>query len=325
MTATLLHPTATPSATFAESLQRAAKVNWSIDDILGGERHLDFSKPFLPDALARVDGISCLNHEEKRILNQIRGNSYLHLFALVEEFILPTVLDQVETNGLDDITAAQALLHFAEEESKHIRLFRRFAEEFEAGFGSRCECIGPTREIAAAVLRHSPLGVMLTTLYLEWMTQSHYLASVQGKEGVELDPQFCSLLRHHWLEEAQHAILDTLMLRQLVRGLEPDQVRVGAEDFFRIVELLEGGLQQQVTLDLASFQRATRRELNEAEIQEVSSIQRDSYLWTFLGSGLSHLRFVESFAQVSPDHLHRLVATAARYGGATQVGGRCGA
>jgi hypothetical protein len=295
-------------------------VNWSIDDILGGERHLDFSKPFLPDALARVDGISCLNHEEKRILNQIRGNSYLHLFALVEEFILPTVLDQVETNGLDDITAAQALLHFAEEESKHIRLFRRFAAEFKAGFGSGCECIGPTREIAAAVMRHSPLGVMLTTLYLEWMTQSHYLASVRGNAAEDLDPQFCSLLRHHWLEEAQHAVLDTLVLQQLVRKMEPAQVQAGTEDFFRIVELLEGGLHQQVTLDLASFEHATGRELNEAEIEEVCSIQRDSYLWTFLGSGLSHPRFVESFAQVSPDQLHRLEATAARYGGAAQAG-----
>jgi len=325
MAATLLHPTASPTMGFAENLQRATKVNWSIDAIIGGEHHLDFSKPFLPDALARVDGIGCLNLEEKRILNQIRGNSYLHIFALVEEFILPTVLGQVEMNGLDDITAAQALLHFAEEESKHIRLFRRFAAEFEAGFGSRCECIGPTREIAAAVLQHSPLGVMLTTLYLEWMTQSHYLASVQGKEGVDLDPQFCSLLRHHWLEEAQHAVLDTLVLQQLVRTLEPSQVHAGAEDLFRIVELLEGGLQQQVTLDLASFERATRRELNEAEIQEVCSIQRDSYLWTFLGSGLSHPRFVESFAQVSPDHLNRLEDTAARYGGAAQAGGGLGA
>jgi hypothetical protein len=322
MTATLLHPTATPAITFAESLQRAARVNWSIDDILGAEHHLDFSKHFLPDALARVDGIRCLNHEEKRILNQIRGNSYLHLFALVEEFILPTVLGQVETNGLDDITASQALLHFAEEESKHIRLFRRFAADFEAGFGSHCACIGPTREIAAAVLQHSPLGVLLTTLFLEWMTQSHYLSSVQGKEGVELDPQFCSLLRHHWLEEAQHAALDTLMLDQLVRTLGPGQVRTGAEDLFRIAELLEGGLQAQVNLDLTSLERATGRRLNEAEIQEVSSIQRDSYLWTFLGSGLSHPRFVESFAQVSPDHLDRLVATAARYGGAAQPGTR---
>jgi hypothetical protein len=138
---------------------------------------------------------------------------------------------------------------------------------------------------------------------------------------VDLDPQFCSLLRHHWLEEAQHAVLDTLVLQQLVRKLEPSQVRAGAEDLFRIVELLEGGLHQQVTLDLASFGRATGRELNEAEIQEVCSIQRDSYLWTFLGSGLSHPRFVESFAQVSPDHLNRLEATAARYGSPVQDGG----
>ncbi|WP_017302055.1 hypothetical protein [Nodosilinea nodulosa] len=77
------------------------------------------------------------------IADQIRGNSYLHLFGAVEEAIVPSVLNQVKTTGLNDIIATQALLHFAEEESKHIRLFRRFAEEFELGFSGRCDGIGP--------------------------------------------------------------------------------------------------------------------------------------------------------------------------------------
>ena len=39
------------------------------------------------------------------------------------------------------------------------------------------------------------------------MTQLHYLDSV--KDDGDLDPLFKSLLRHHWMEEAQHAKLDT--------------------------------------------------------------------------------------------------------------------
>lgn len=167
-----------PNQAYEQSLQRAGKVNWKVEDIIGSDKRLDFSKRFLPETLARVTKISCLNEAEKLILNQIRGNSYLHLFGLVEEFIVPSVINHVKTTGLSDITATQALLHFAEEESKHIRLFRRFAEEFEMGFGSRCDGIGPGQDIANAVLQHRPLGVMLIILYIEWMTQNHYLASV---------------------------------------------------------------------------------------------------------------------------------------------------
>jgi hypothetical protein len=316
MTATVVAPTASATNPYVDSLLRAARVNWRLEDIIGADRRLDFNRRFLPDLLARVERIGCLNEQEKRILNQIRGNSYLHLFALAEEFILPAVLGQVGEGGLEDITATQALLHFAEEESKHIRLFRRFAEEFSAGFGSPCDVIGPIPQIAAAVLQHGPLGVMFATLLLEWATQHHYLASVQGNDAEDLDPQFCSLLRHHWLEEAQHADLDTLVLQRLARELDGTGLRTGADDFFRIVELLEGGLREQVGLDLTSFTRATGRVLDAAATEEVTSCQRDSYLWTFLGSGLSHPRFQDTFAQVCPEHLPRLREASARYGGA---------
>ena len=67
---------------------------------------------------------------------------------------------------------------------------------------TNCETIGPPEEIGKAVLSHSPLGVALVILGIEWMTQKHYLESVRNDE--DLDPQFKSLLRHHWMEEAQH-------------------------------------------------------------------------------------------------------------------------
>ncbi len=48
------------------------------------------------------------------------------------------------------------------------------------------------------------------------MTQRHYLESVSDDQA--LDPQFKSLLRHHWMEEAQHAKLDTLMVEALAEA-----------------------------------------------------------------------------------------------------------
>jgi hypothetical protein len=302
-----------PNQSYEQSLHRAAKVNWRIEDIIGGDKRLDFTKRFLPEALARVNEITCLNETEKLILNQIRGNSYLHLFGLVEEFIVPCVIDHVQTAGLTDITATQALLHFAEEESKHIRLFRRFAEEFEIGFGSRCDGIGPVQDIANAVLQHRPLAVVLIILYIEWMTQYHYLASIRDNFSESLDPQFCSLLRNHWLEEAQHTTLDTLMVEQIVQQSDQAEVEAGVEDFFKLIEFLNGGLMMQVQLDLESLSRATGRTFTEAERQEIKAVQERSYRWTFVGSGVTHLQFVETFNKVSPAQRARLSEVAESY------------
>lgn len=309
MTATVIQP----NQAYEQSLLRANKVNWKIEDVIGGDKHLDFTKRFMPESLVRINPITCLNETEKLILNQIRGNSYLHLFGLVEEFIVPCIINHVKTTGLADITAAQALLHFAEEESKHIRLFRCFAEEFEAGFGSPCGGIGPVQDIADAVLQHHPLGVVLVILYIEWMTQYHYLASVRDNSSESLDPQFCSLLRNHWLEEAQHTTLDALMVDQLVRELEPCEVDAGVEDFFKLVEFLNGGLMMQVKLDLESLAAATGRTFTVAEQQEIQAIQERSYRWTFIGSGMTHTRFVETFKQFGESQQARLSATAERY------------
>src|SRR6516162_2778301 len=111
-------------------------------DVIGGMT-FDFSKPFLPEALAGVDGIECLNAEEKLKLNHIRAFTYLYLFGLVEEYILPAVIDHAGTAAHGDDYEMRALLRFAEEESKHIQLFKWFVKEFEKGFGTPCRAIGP--------------------------------------------------------------------------------------------------------------------------------------------------------------------------------------
>ncbi len=301
------------SYSYESALKNSARVNWRIEDLIGESKRLDFNKRFLPETLAGINKISCLNDQEKLLLNQIRGNSYLHIFGLVEEFIVPTVIHHVKETGLKDITATQALLHFAEEETKHIRLFRHFAEEFELGFGSRCDCIGPVQEIANAVMQHRPLGVILVILYIEWMTQYHYLESVRDNYQDHLDPQFCSLLKNHWLEEAQHAHLDTLMVQQLVNSLAPTSIEAGVEDFFKIIDFLNGGLMAQVQLDLESLSRVTGRIFSESEIREIKSVQEKSYQWTFIVSGITHGNFTHTFNEISPTNNGRLTALAEQY------------
>lgn len=290
--------------TYQSTLASSEIPRWRIEDIVGGNKRLDFSKPFMPETFARTESLTFLNQDEKRMLNQIRGNAYLCIFGLVEEFILPFVLDHARSHLQGDDYRARALLQFAGEEAKHIQLFKRFRREFEDGFGSDCPVIGPAEAIAKAILAHDPLGVALTTLHIEWMVQRHYVDSI--KDDQELDPQFKSLLKHHWMEEVQHAKLDTLMVESLAAGRDEDQIMRGVEEYIEIGGFIDGGLKQQVELDLDSFERAASRELTDAEKDEFRKVQLQANRWTYLGTGMTHERVLATLESLTPKARQRI-------------------
>ena len=290
-------------------LAAAERIHWRVEDIIGGDRQLDFGRPFMPESLARVGGLTALSADERRTLNQIRGHGYLCIFGLVEEFILPFVLDHARPQLQADDHRVRALLQFASEEAKHIHLFHRFREEFTGGFGSRCDVIGPPQEIARAVLAHHPLAVALVILQIEWMTQRHYVDSV--RDDAALDEQFRSLLRHHWMEEAQHAKLDTLMVQALAQRCRPEEIDRAFDDYAAIGALIDGGLQQQAQLDLEALQRATGRRLDADTRDAVLAVQRQATRYTFLGSGMTHPRFLEVVESLRPAMRPRIEAMAA--------------
>jgi hypothetical protein len=284
---------------YKETLEASDKIGWRVEDVIGGDKRLDFGRPFLPESLARVESMDFLTKDEKVLLNQIRGYGYLYTFGLVEEFILPFVLDHARPQLDGDDYRTRALLRFAGEEAKHIQLFKEFAAEFKNGFATRCDTIGPPQEIARAVLSHDPLGVTLVILQIEWMTQRHYLDSV--RDNGALDPQFKSLLRHHWMEEAQHAKLDTLMAEALADNRSPAEIEAGISAYAEIGALLDGGLRQQVEFDLESLERAAGRTMNATEKDRFRSMQAQAVRWTYLGSGMTHPKFLETLGTISPD------------------------
>jgi hypothetical protein len=292
------------TTTYERTLQSAQKMNWKIDDVFGDDDRLDFSRPFLPEALARVAAAPFLSPDQRRTLNQIRGNTYLNIFGLVEEFILPFVMDHVRPGLAVDDWRTRSLLQFAGEEAKHIQLFKRFRDAFAAGFGHRCATIGPAQDVSAHVLSHDPLGVALVILHIEWMTQRHYLDSVHGDES--LDPLFKSLLKHHWMEEAQHARLDTLMVEALAEGKSEEELARGVDAYLAIGTFLDQGLAQQVDMDLDAFERATGRALDDAERALLKRSQHQANRWTYLGSGMSHPEFLATVGRLSPTQRARL-------------------
>ena len=285
-------------------LAASSRAAWEIEDVIPAGARLDFTRPFMPDALARTAGLDRLSEDERRILNQIRGHDYLSIFGLVEEFILPFVLDHARPQLSGDDERVRALLNFASEEAKHIHLFKRFHAAFTADFGTECKVIGPADAVAAEVLRHDPLSIALVILMIEWMTQSHYVDSVKNDEN--LDPLFKSLLRHHWIEEAQHAKLDTLMVEALAEGRSEQETAAAIDGFFAIGLYLDAGLRTQAELNLTAFATAAGRTLADDAREALVEQQHQALRWTYLGSGLVHPKFRATLGAISPAGLARI-------------------
>jgi hypothetical protein len=293
---------------FKDVLTVSARAAWQIEDVLPEGAALDFSLHFLPESIARTGDVSFLTTDERRVLNQIRGHEYLSLFGLVEEFILPFVLDHARPQLDADDHRVRALLNFAGEEAKHIHLFRLFHGLFTEAFGTPCEVIGPAQAIAAEILRHDPLSVALVILQVEWMTQNHYLGAV--RDDGTLDPLFKSLLKHHWMEEAQHAKLDALMVEALAEGRDEAGIQAGIDGYLEIGGFLDAGLLDQSGFNLDAFERATGRKLSDEERSALLPRHHQALRWTYLGSGMVHPKFIASLTAMSPAARDRIAQVA---------------
>ena len=168
--------------------------------------------------------------------------------------------------------------------------------------------IGPPEVIAEAVLKHKPLSVALLILHLEWMTQRHFIECIRDDQG--LDNQFASMLRHHWMEEAQHAMLDTLMVAELAKGMPEAEIVSCVDGYLEIGGMIDDGLKQQTLFDLTAMMKASGRTLGEAEHARLAEQQHQAMRWTYLGSGISHPNFLRSVEALSPAQAARLADTA---------------
>ena len=298
----------TNNYSYQGTLETSERINWRIEDIIGGDKRLDFAKPFMPESLARVNGLQFLSAEEKRTLNQVRGHEYLAMFGLVEEFILPYVVDHARPLLSGDDYRIRALLQFAGEEAKHIHLFKRFREEFTAGFGSSCDFIGPAEDVKKFVLSHSPLGVAIAILHIEWITLRHYVEAVRDSQ--ELDPQFKSLLKHHWLEESQHTKLDTLIVEELAANAVEKEIDQALQEYAEIGAFIDDGITHQTEFDVEAFLTATGRRLTKSERQEMTDAVLKGMRWTYLGTGMTHPNFLATVEQISPEGKKQIEAMA---------------
>jgi len=297
-----MHQSAAYEATFRASL----RAQWDLDSVLTPGQELDFTRNFLPQSLARTEALTSLSADERRLLNQISAREYLSLFIIVEEFILPFLLDHAGEATEGDDYGMRALLNFAGEEVKHMQMFRRFLDAFERGFPVHCETIGPADAIVAEVLRHHPLAVSFVILMFEWMSQVHYVGSI--RDDSDVDPLFKSLMKHHWMEEAQHAKLDALMIEAIAERYSDEERARAVDEFFEIGEFLDAGLKQQADLNLDALKRAIGRSLPDRDA--IAAQQLDAARFTYLGSGMSHPKFLELVIRIAPVHGQRVAQAA---------------
>jgi hypothetical protein len=220
------------------------------------------------------------------------------MFGLVEEFILPYVVDHARRQLSGDDYRVRALLQFAGEEAKHIHLFKRFRQEFEDGFGSRCDFIGPASDVSRFVLSHSPLGVAIAILHIEWITLRHYIEGVRDNQN--LDPQFKSLLKNHWLEESQHTKLDTLIVESVVQGSTPKEIDQAFDEYTEIGMFIDNGIKQQAEFETESFVQATGRKLSKREREQMITAVVKGMRWTYLGTGMTHPNFLATVEAIKP-------------------------
>jgi hypothetical protein len=262
----------------------------------------------LPNRLSGVDGIACLSPEEKTRLNQIMGNAYCHIFAYVEEFIIPTVMEEATEDVHGDEVRLRSLLRFSEEELKHQELFRRSIALFSAGIGFDMDLI-PDREAVAGVVRSkSKLAVMLLTAVIEWFTQLHYTEHVRDESG--LDGLFRDLLKYHWLDEAQHAKIDTLLVQETVAELSPQERERAIDEVLDLGGAIDGLLLQQIGMNIAALERSTGRTFTAEEREEITRETQRAWRWTFLVSGLRHPNVVRLVGEITDEGQAKFAAAA---------------
>jgi hypothetical protein len=286
----------THNYSYRDALQNSKKVAWTEDDVLAG-RSFDLSKRFLPNKLSGVDDVEFLSEEEKLKLNQIMGNAYCHLFAFVEEFIVPTVMEEALKDPFGDEVRQRSLVRFSEEELKHQALFRRSIELFNQQFGITPQLI-PGREAVAAVVRSkSKLAVMTLIDIIEWFVQLHYTEHVLDK--TDLDGLFRDLLRYHWLDEAQHAKIDTMLIAETVEGMAMSEREAAIDEVLELGGAIDGLLQQQIGMNIDALEAVSLRTFTATERAEIAAKTLRAWRWTFLVSGLQHPNVVKLIDEIT--------------------------
>ena len=278
------HPTADPPAAWA----------WPLAD----RNRLDFERDFLPDALARTADLGMLHADERRTLNQIRGHGYAYLLSLFERLVPPFLKREFQQPCGPAAAHPLTVRALACDALARSGRARRLRKAFVAGFGTRCDVIGPPTVISAAVLAHPPLAVALIVLHLQLLTTRHAREALRA--GDELDPGFAGLLKQARPHGDRFSRGAHQLLKELHQRSDPADGAAAVDGYLQVCRILDAGLVQQASFAVDAFRRATRLRLDETAAQLLRRGQYAANRWTFLGAAMQHKRMAAAVEELAP-------------------------
>jgi len=296
-----------PSETnrYAKCVDVSKRVRWDIDrDVIRG-RSFDFTKKFLPDGLSKVAELSLLSDEERCLLSQVQGRTYVNMFGMVERFIGAKILEISKDYWLSDQVALEALVRFTDEELKHQELFRRLEQMMTPGMPAGYRFMLQPNDVAAVVLGKSTWAVLALTCHIELFTQAHY------RQSIEPDPQLSDLWKDvflfHYKEESQHAILDELEWAREDARITATERDHAVDDLIALVAAIDGMLVALAAADATYFAHIAPRAFDAAQVSAVEACLLRAYRWQYIVSGVQVERFQQILgSMITPAQFERI-------------------
>jgi predicted metal-dependent hydrolase len=278
---------------YTHLLALARRVAWAAPTAAALASSLDPTRRWLPEALARTSSLAFLDAGERLALDHLRAAAHLALFAQLELQLVAQLVD--DAPGL---RAHAALIEIARDERKHAALFVQVAKTIHDQVGLAQPIVVPP------VPAGPPLARAIAMLHLDTLAQVHHLECVRA--GDELDACVAELMRLHWIEEVQHALVDRHVIDELAVATSDRDAAV--EAYLDWADRLESCLRRQVDHDLFALARVTGRVLGERERERAVAVQHQAYRATFVGSAISHPAVIAVVAELSPSRVARHAA-----------------
>jgi hypothetical protein len=274
---------------YARCINASKRVRWDIDqDVIRG-REFDFSQPFLPTGVSKIEDLNCLSNAEMRLLSQIQGRTYANMFRLVERFINAKMLEVSQDHWFGDQVALEALIRFSDEEIKHQELFRRVEAMIAQGMVDGYQFLPQPNEVAEVVLGKCTWSVLALTCVIELFTQAHYKQSIAGAESSS--ELFKDIFLFHWKEESQHAIMDELEWQREDDKLTDEQRDQAVDNLIELVAAVDGICLAQSESDTRYFFEVCGRPFQPEQEEAVRAMMLRAYRWQYIVSGVELPRF----------------------------------
>jgi len=284
-----MQPNPADAKVYARCIEVSKRIRWEIErDVIRG-RSFEFDKKFMPDGLSQVSQLSFLSASDRRLFSQIQGRTYANMFALVERFIGPKMLEVSRDHWFGDQVAFEALVRLTDEELKHQELFRRIERMCGEGMPPGYTFLPDANAVGSAVMGKSTWSVLALICHIEIFVLTHYREAIEPDS--ELSPLWKDVFTFHAKEESQHAIMDELEWKRENAKMSPEARDQAINDLIDLVAAVDGLLQIQSGADADYFIACSEQLLDAEAGSKIREAFLSAYRWQYIVSGVQDPRF----------------------------------